>query len=250
MTSLALHSLPPAQRVSGAGLVLACREWNRDAPGLPIVLLHGITGSSSDWQATVPLLGERRVIAFDARGHGQSEWDPAEAYAVDMHFADLATALDDLGIERCVLAGFSMGGGIAILTAAALPGRVAALAVIDAYPHPTQSPGSASIARWVSTTAHVTRRFDPAISRHFRELLEAGLETRADLRPLWQAVACPTVVVRGAESHVLPAATADDMFNLLPHARLETIPGVAHGIPFARPAELAVILRQLADRAS
>jgi len=250
MSTVASCPLPPVQRVSGAGLQLAWREWNAEAPGTPLVLLHGITGSSADWQATAAFLAGHRVIALDARGHGQSEWDPDEAYAVDMHFADVATALDELALERCVLAGFSMGGGVSMLTAAALPERVAALAVIDAYPHPSQSPGSAGIARWVSTAAHTTRWFDPAISRHFRELLAAGMDTRADLRPVWEAVACPTVVVRGAESNVLPRHTAEDMLASLPHAWLATLTGVGHGIPFAKPRELAAILARLAAAAA
>ena len=241
---------PPIQRVPGAGLNLAWREWNARAPGDPIVLLHGITGSSNDWHSMASLLDGRRVIAFDARGHGESDWDPGEAYAVDMHFADVATALAELEIERCILAGFSMGGGVAMLAAAALPERVAALAVIDAYPHPEQTPGSARIARWVSMSAGETRHFDPAISRHFRELLEAGIATRADLRTMWEAVTCPTVVVRGGASEVLPAEMAAEMIAALPHAQLKTIEGVGHGIPHAKPRELATILLQLAQSAA
>ncbi|MGE0601470.1 MAG: alpha/beta fold hydrolase [Dehalococcoidia bacterium] len=248
MTITTYAALPPVQRVPGAGLELAWREWNADAPGPPLVLLHGITGSSRDWQATAALIHNRRVIALDARGHGESEWDPGEAYAVDMHFADLAVALDALEIERCVLTGFSMGGGVAILTAAAMPERVAALAVIDAYPHPEQTQGSAGIARWVAGAAHETRWFDPAISRHFRELLAAGVATRADLRGLWQAVACETVLVRGSESNVLPARLAAEMIASLPYARLETLEGVGHPIPFRRPVELAAILSSLGGR--
>src|SRR5450830_1885447 len=97
------------RRVAGDGLMLAFREWNRDAPGEPLVLLHGIAGSSADWEATVRHLGQRRVIAFDARGHGGSDWDPGEAYGGDQHFSDVATALDALDIDRCTVIGFSMG---------------------------------------------------------------------------------------------------------------------------------------------
>lgn len=226
-------------RVAGAGLQLAFREWNAGSAGLPIVALHGITGSSADWHATALAIESRRVIALDARGHGESDWDPGEAYTVDMHFADLATSLDGLGIERCLLAGFSMGGGVAILAAACLPERIAGVAVIDAYPHPEQSPGSAHIARWVAERAHLTRRFDPAISRRFRELLAAGVATRADLRPMWSAIDCPTLLIRGSESHVLPSEMAAEMVDWLPGTRLLTIEGVGHDILLHRPGELA-----------
>jgi pimeloyl-ACP methyl ester carboxylesterase len=238
--------LPPVRRVRGAGLELAWREWNAEAPGLPLVALHGITGSSADWHVTASNL-RRRFLAFDARGHGESAWDTGEDYSVDAHFADLRTALPALGIEQCVLAGFSMGGTVAILTAAAAPELVAAVAVVDSYPYPAQTDGSASIARWVSNAAYLTRRFDPAISRRFRELLDAGVTTRADLGPMWSAIECPALVVRGEHSHVLPLAVAERMLADLPHARLEPVAGASHGLPYHQAAQLAAILERFAE---
>jgi pimeloyl-ACP methyl ester carboxylesterase len=221
---------------------LAYREWNAYAPGLPLVVLHGVTGSSTHWHEVAIRMANLRVIAPDARGHGASDWDPEAAYTVDMHFADVASALDALGIERCVLAGFSMGGGTAILSAACMPERVAGLVVIDAYPYPEQSTGSSLIARWVAAQTAATT-FDPAIARRFDELLAAGVSARADLTSMWRAVSGPALVVRGAESSVLPAATAAAMLADQPLVRFETIPGVAHAIPLAKPAELAAVLR-------
>src|SRR5512139_2812548 len=123
-----IQHAPRRSRVPGAGLSLAIREWHPEAGGIPFVFLHGITGSSADWQRVVEHLGTRHVIAPDARGHGESEWASDEAYAGDQHFADLATALDMLGVESCLLAGFSMGGGVAMIAAAAMPERVAGVA--------------------------------------------------------------------------------------------------------------------------
>ena len=234
-------------RVRGCGLTLAYREWNADAGGLPLVLLHGITRSGNHWDGVARRIEHRRIIALDARGHGDSDWDAAEEYGPDQHFADVATALDGLGLERCVLAGFSMGGGVAMLTAAALPERVAGVAIVDAYPHPEMTPGSRRIARWVSSVAGSQERFDPAIARHFREMLAAGLEARADLRAVWSAIECPALVVRGSESDVLPSHIAEEMLALQPRARLATIAGVAHPIPARKPRELAALLAAFAD---
>ena len=232
-------------RVRGSGLELAALEWGDHSPGPPVLLLHGITGRARDWRQVAAQLPDRRLIAIEARGHGESDWDPAEDYSVDAHFSDVASALDDLGIERCLLVGFSMGGGTAITTAACLPERVAGLVVVDAYPYPQQSHGSARIARWVAGQTQGAG-FDPAIARRFGELLDAGVTTRADLTSLWQAVQCPTVVVRGAASPVLPESVAATMTRDLPHAQLVTIEGVAHGVPFARPSELASVIEALA----
>ena len=234
-------------RVQGAGLTLAYREWNAVAEGEPLVLLHGITGSGANWGATASHLQSRRLIALDARGHDESDWDPGEAYGGDQHFADVATALDELEVEHCVLVGFSMGGSVAILTAACIPDRIAAVVVIDAYPPPRMTTGSRRIAGWVSTAHDENRSFDPAIARHLREMMAAGDDERSDLRPMWEAIECPSLVVRGAQSDVLPRDVADDMLRLQPRSRLVTIPAVAHAIPLYKPRELAVALADFAD---
>ena len=225
-------------RAQGAGLALAYREWNSGSTREPVVLLHGIAGSSSAWEAMAAHLSGRRVIAFDARGHGESDWASDEAYGGDQHFADIATALDALGIERCTLAGFSMGGGIAMIAAACLPERISRVVVVDSYPSPVMSPGSRRVAGWVSTYSG-GGRFDPAISRHFREQLESGSQARLDLWPMWEAIACPTLLVRGERSDVLTGAMADEMIERQPLAELVTLPDVGHPIPLLRPRELA-----------
>jgi pimeloyl-ACP methyl ester carboxylesterase len=214
---------------------------------LPIVLLHGLTGSSADWAVVASHLPGRRLIALDARGHGASDWDPGAAYAGDEHFADLATALDALGIDRCIVAGFSMGGGIAIIAAAAMPARVAGAVVIDSYPGPVMTPGSRRVAHWIAGFSDHGAWFDPAIARHFRDQLAMGIEARLDLWPLWEAIACPALVVRGALSDVLPESVADEMLRRQPLARLHTVPGASHPIPFARPADLAGALATFAS---
>src|SRR5262249_56591745 len=97
--------------------------------------------------------------------------------------------VDGCGIEGCMLAGFSMGGGVAILCAAALPERVERLIVIDAYPDPQMSPGSRQIAEWVASypLARGTPPFDPAIARAMAKQLTEEDPRRLDLWPFWEA---------------------------------------------------------------
>ena len=237
---------PKQFRVPGSGLVLHAREWNAEVPGLPVVLLHGIAGSGGNWEATVAANGQRRAIAFDARGHGASDWDPAEGYGADQHFADIASALEYMRIDRCLLAGFSMGGTVAILAAACLPERVAGVAIIDSYPHPAMSQGSRGVARWISTSDDAGRTFDPAISRQFRAMLAVGDARRLDLRSMWEAITCPVLIVRGEHSDVLATDTAEDMLAAQPLSRLVTIPGVGHGVPRYRARELGTALAEFA----
>jgi pimeloyl-ACP methyl ester carboxylesterase len=210
-----------------------------------VVLLHGITGSGLDWQPVAERLAqERRVIALDARGHGESEWSVEEAYAPDHHFADLAGALDALGVARCTLVGFSMGGAVATIYAAARPERVTTLVIVDAYPAPEMSPGSRRIAAFIATIyaedqLMLPAGFDPAIARRMRDDLAADAARRLDLWPLWQAGGCPALLVRGESSDVLTAATAAEMVRRRPGTRLVTVPGVGHQVPQQRPQALA-----------
>lgn len=213
------------------------------------MLLHGIGGLGIDWApVSERLAARRRVFAPDARGHGDSAWSAEEAYHTDAHFSDVARLLDELAIDRCVLVGYSMGGGVAILTAAALPERVAGLVVVDAYPAPEMTEGSKEIARHVAGYAggppllpDGRPRFDPAIARHMANDLDAG-RPRMDLWTMWAAIACPVLLVRGEQSTVLPKELADEMLRRQPGASIETIAGVGHQVLFRGPQQLATAI--------
>lgn len=248
--------LPTDGHVAGNGLRLRYVEWTSAAVGTtsPLVCLHGIGGSAEDWGSLARALeGTRRVIALDARGHGGSEWSAEAAYSTDHHFADLACALDELGIDRCVLAGYSMGGGVAILSAHALAERVTQLVVVDAYPGPEMTEGSRRIAQFIARGPWLDAgrpRFDPAISAAFARDLEGGAPRRMDLWPHWDALECPTLVVRGEQSRVLPEPTARAMEARQPRARTATIEGATHNLLFEHPdplgAEVRAFLRDVA----
>lgn len=228
---------------------LALRRWPGPRGTLPIVLLHGLAGSAAGWERVARRLQHgREVIAWDARGHGASDWSAEAAYAGDAHFSDVSLALDVLRIERCILAGFSMGGGVAILCAGALPERVAGLVVVDAYPDPEMSPGSRQIAEFIASQMlwDAAPPFDPAIARAMAEQLAAGDPRRLDLWPFWEAGQQPSLLVRGAHSAVLTEQMAAQMLRRRPSTRLVTLPGVAHAIPALRPDELAIAIDQFA----
>lgn len=101
--------------------------------GTPVVLLHGLTATKR-----YVVMGSKalersghRVVAYDARGHGQSDPAPArDAYGYADLVDDLLGVLDDRGIDRAVLAGASMGAHTAIGAALRAPERVAGLVVI------------------------------------------------------------------------------------------------------------------------
>ena len=119
--------------------------------GTPVVLLHGLTATRR-----YVVMGSRsleraghRVIAYDARGHGSSSPAPDRgAYGYEYLGADLVALLDDLGIERAILAGASMGGHTALWLALKAPERCAGLVVITPGYDPADQDDPRRLARW------------------------------------------------------------------------------------------------------
>jgi esterase len=99
----------------------------------PVVLLHGLLGSSRNWQtAGRELAVSRRVYALDLRNHGLSPHAPDMAYP--LMEADVLAWLDTQRLGTVELVGHSMGGKVAMLLACRHPGRVSRLVVVDIAP--------------------------------------------------------------------------------------------------------------------
>jgi len=119
--------------------------------GVPVALLHGLTATRR-----YVVMGSRalersghRVIAYDARGHGESTPAPAPgAYEYEDLAGDLAGVLDELEVARAVLVGASMGAHTALGVALAQPERVAALVLVTPAYDPERPASPESLARW------------------------------------------------------------------------------------------------------
>ena len=96
----------------------------------PIVLLHGATFRSEDWENIFPRLATRyRVIAYDARGHGKS--GRAATYAIGEFADDLLRVIDTVAGRPAIVIGHSLGGAAALVAAAKRPDAVRALVLED-----------------------------------------------------------------------------------------------------------------------
>ena len=244
--------------------------------GTPMVLLHAFPLDSRMWDGVRAPLAERlRVITPDQRGLGRS---PLADGAADLALvaADVVHLLDELGLDRVVLGGLSMGGYVAMAVLASAPERVAGLALIDTRPSADAPPSAAKrlamAARaeteggtdWLAddvlpgligaTTA--ARR--PEVVATLRELVAAqpaegvawaqrAMANRPDSSDVLRAVAVPALVVHGAEDALIPPTEAAAMARLLPRGELVTLPSAGHLPAIETPAELAgVLLRWLA----
>lgn len=119
--------------------------------GIPVVLLHGLTATHR-----YVVMGSRslersghRVVAYDARGHGRSSPAPdSRAYGYDVLADDLEAVLDQLELDRAVLAGASMGAHTLLALALRAPERCAALVVITPSYDGRNVDDEVRMARW------------------------------------------------------------------------------------------------------
>lgn len=158
--------------------------------GLPVVLLHGLTAThryvvmgSSALQRS-----GHCVIAYDARGHGESAPAPQPgAYEYADLAGDLLAVLDASGVERAVLAGASMGAHTALRVALEHPARVAGLVLITPAYDPGMHLDAASLARWDALSdglrsggaeGFIAAYGEPQVPEQWRETLLGVLRQR------------------------------------------------------------------------
>ncbi|MGD8284097.1 MAG: alpha/beta hydrolase [Desulfobacterales bacterium] len=122
-------TMPIMKRVKGDGIEINLATW--EGAGKPILCVHGITANCRCWDVLAAALApEYRVLAMDLRGRGRSD-KPPEGYALEYHLRDINCLLDDLGIDRAVIMGHSLGAFIGLAFAAENRDRVDRLILVD-----------------------------------------------------------------------------------------------------------------------
>jgi pimeloyl-ACP methyl ester carboxylesterase len=255
------------------GLSIHFTDWG-DAGSPPLVLLHGLSGHARTWDHNAAALSDRyRVLALDQRGHGDSGW--ADDYGSSAMAGDLLGFLDALELEEITLAGLSMGGIVSFVFAASHPERVRRLAILDIGPE-IATGGAANVAATMAAqntfssedeAFALVRAANPRpadatirhrIAHNLRPLPDGTLtykydarlrtpraifdHTSAELWDCWRAVACPVLLIRGDDSDILAADTADRMIAENDNASLVTVPDCGHSITLDRPEELQKVL--------
>lgn len=138
LTRQAEADFPPAGRIiAAAGLRQHVIERGRNGDGRPtLVMIHGAYGAAQDFAVSLmPLVEDRfHAVAVDRPGHGYSE--RGDASTPDHQARALHATLEELGIHRPILLGFSYGGAVALSYALQHPGDTAALVLINPATHP------------------------------------------------------------------------------------------------------------------
>lgn len=124
---------PPSQFVEVEGLQVHLRDEGPRSDPLPIVLVHGTAASLYTWDGWAAELRQtRRVIRFDLPGFGLTGPNAANDYSIAVYVRFVAGLMDQLGVQRFVIAGNSLGGEVAWAVAHAHPQRVDRLILVDA----------------------------------------------------------------------------------------------------------------------
>ena len=247
--------------------------WRSLGAGRPLLLVNGYAATSADWDpAMLEALGRSfEVICPDNRGVGGSELGEGRL-TVDGMAADLEALLDDLGLERVPVVGWSMGGFVAQRLAERSPGRVEALALLSTDPGGGEAV-PADPEAWTRLVDHsgtareqatrlISLLFPPAlapeIDRRFGEVVAAA---RAELSPralraqeeameAWRAEerdsphgdSPPVLIAHGSEDAVIPAVNAKRLAARWPGARVEVFAGGGHAFMAQEPRRVAELL--------
>lgn len=241
------------QRASGASsrffnsgdLWLHYLQWGKRS-GIPIVLLHGLRGFAGTWTSLVQALGaDYCCYALDQRGRGESDWGRMDDYQTATYVADLEAFVDNLGLERFILVGHSLGGTNALEYVRRHPERVQRLVIEDIGPGSSNRGDGAerirremqstplSFASWAEaetfwrtsrpnlTEEALQARLKNSLSeregrvfwKHDQQgIAEARLKFEPiDLWPAVKAVRCPALLVKGGSSDFLKRATVNEI---------------------------------------
>ena len=252
---------------------------NASAP--PIVCIHGLSGNAHNFDGLAPKLASRyHVLSLDVRGRGDSAWGAAADYNPVIYVADLLAFITELGLDRISLIGTSMGGIISMIFAGGYPERVERLVLNDIGPEidaaglkritdyfteaPTEFATMADVAAYYRanypflsnasesellefvkwsvkpTPGGLTWKIDPAI----RNIPRTGAAARPiDLWVPYARIQAKVLVVRGADSDILAAATAERMRMVLPGTESIDVPSVGHAPTLNEPAASSAIIR-------
>ncbi len=266
--------------VEANGLKFHYLDWgNPDNP--PLVLLHGVGQTCHTWDLFAAAMSPHfHVMAFDQRGHGDTDWAPDKDYSRKTMVKDAEAFTTALGLDRFFLTGMSMGGANSLAFTGQNPDRVEALVVVDVGPR-VENKGVQHIRNFMKDfrefdslddAAAVIHKFNPRrpleIIRKYTVVynlkqLPSGKWTwkydtyfseghsRGDVKQMEQElstevkkISCPTLLVKGAESDVLSLDGARLLQAAVPGSEFALIPGAGHSVMGDNPPAFEAAVRE------
>ena len=249
--------------------------WFEAGRGDPLILIHGLADDHRAWRRALPdLVLRHRVVLYDLRGHGQTGLGKTDCSLRQLG-EDLVALMDALDLARADVAGFSLGGTIAMRVGIDNPERVRGLALVA-----TSSRVGRAAADWYRERMTLVETSDPRLRETLdrdtadvyaqspAELAEGLLIRRqstadprgygnacaamaalnaAPLDPELQKISAPALIVASDLDRHCPPKAAEIIAAGIKGSRLEIIEGAGHPIPVEKPRELAALINTFLD---
>ena len=256
-------------RIWANGININVSTRGRDEPAL--VFLHYWGGSSRTWNDVISHLGgNRRTVALDSRGWGDSD-KPSTGYRIEELANDLEAVLEDLKLSRFILVGHSMGGKVAQYFAARHPAGLQGLVLVaPASPHGLQLPAdqkermihaydSAESASFVLDNILTNRPLSDALKAQAVEDSLKGCEATKiawpnmviaqDISQAAARISVPTLVIGGEFDQVDPPATLEkEVIGTIRAAQLEVVKGSGHLLPLEAAKEVSTLVTAFIEK--
>ncbi|MBN1563616.1 MAG: alpha/beta hydrolase [Anaerolineae bacterium] len=225
----------------------------------PLILIHGAGASRLDWPPDLRRLPGIRVITLDLPGHGKST-GPSRT-DLETYAADVCALLDALQIERAIIAGHSMGGGVAQQIALTDPHRVAGLILLGTSSKLPVAPGltqrimadTEAAIEWLIAAAW-GKNVPDAVKDLGRQRLSATPSAvmrddyiacqSFDVREQLSQITVPTLVIAAREDQMLRLAFSATLAERIPNATLMIIENAGHMFPLEQSQAVAHIIAE------
>lgn len=260
-------------------------DWGDPASARPVTIcVHGLTRNSHDFDMLAAALADDgRVICPDIVGRGASDWlgNPAD-YSYPQYLSDMTALIARLQAEAVDWIGTSMGGLIGMLLAAqpntpikrlvlndigpfigkaalqrisdyvGLDYRFSSVEALERHLRKIHAPfGPLTDRQWAHMAHHGSRQlvdgnFGLAYDPHIADNVKLAIAD-VDLWSIWDRIACPVLVLRGADSDILSPETAQAMTERGPRAKLATFPDIGHAPALMSGDQIDIVRSWLAD---
>ena len=264
---------------------IAYTQWGESDNPRVLICVHGLTRNGRDFDTlAAALAADYRVVCPDVAGRGASDWlADKNDYGYPQYLNDMAALVAHLNADSVHWVGTSMGGLIGMLLAAQPGSPITRMVMNDVGPlipkaaleriasYVGEDPNFSSIQALDDYLRAIYAPFGPFSDEQWQGLVRSSARAldNGDIRlaydpgiaaplkampledvnlwPVWDAVACPVLVIRGEQSDLLLAETAEQMTTTGPRAQLAVLAGMGHAPTLMSEEQIALLSRWLSE---